>query len=84
MVAVFTGTLQEKPWFPPLVLLAFLGFAGCVFFVLFGLRCPKCKNNLGYTIQGPGSFWNISDKLKYCPFCGVALDKEVEELHTND
>lgn len=79
-----TESLREKPGFPPLFLLPFIGFGCCVLFMLFGFRCPRCKNNLGYTIQWPSSFWNLSDKLKYCPFCGVEFDKEIEHLHINN
>ena len=75
---------QSKPdELPPVALLAFVGFMGCVVFALFGFRCPNCNNNLGYTIQWPPTFWEISDKLKFCPFCGVELDKEMKDLRTS-
>ncbi|OGV63210.1 MAG: hypothetical protein A2283_21270 [Lentisphaerae bacterium RIFOXYA12_FULL_48_11] len=81
-IAGFMGSPSKHTGMPPLMLLAFAGFMGCVFFMLFGLRCPNCKNNLGYAIQWPTSFWGISDKLKFCPFCGVELDKEMKDLRT--
>lgn len=62
---------------PLLIFIPFIGFGACVLFLLFGLRCPKCKNNLGYTLQP--SFWHISEKLKFCPFCGVSLDEEIKQ-----
>jgi hypothetical protein len=71
---VFTGSHSKE--FPLLIFIPFIGFGVCVLFLLFGLRCPKCKNNLGYTLQS--SFWRISKKLKFCPFCGVSLDTEIE------
>jgi hypothetical protein len=78
-IAGFMESQSKQSGFPPFIFVAFLGFLACVLFVLFGLRCPNCRNNLGYTIQWPASFWGISDKLKYCPFCGVELDKEIED-----
>jgi len=79
-LAGFMGAGMKQAGALPIVFVAFLGFMGCVLFMLFGLRCPNCKNNLGYTIQYPSAFWKVSDKLKFCPFCGVELDKEIEAL----
>jgi hypothetical protein len=81
-IAGFIGSQSKQAGLPPLVLFAFAGLMGCVLFMLFGLRCPNCKNNLGYTIQWPATFWRISDKLKFCPFCGVELDKDMKDLRT--
>ncbi len=81
-IAGFIGSQSKQAGLPPLMLLAFVGLMGCVLFMLFGLRCPNCKNNLGYTIQWPATFWRISDKLKFCPFCGVELDKDMKDLRT--
>ena len=77
-VAAFTG--QRHQHVRVLAIAPFLGGAGCVLFALYGLRCPNCKNNLGYTLNSAGSFWNISAKLKFCPFCGVDLDTKVNQL----
>lgn len=79
-VAGFMGFQSKPNELLPLVGIAFAGFIGCVLFMLFGLRCPNCNNNLGYTIQWPASFWGISEKLKFCPFCGVELVKEMKDL----
>jgi hypothetical protein len=56
--------------------IGFIGFMGCIFYLTFGLRCPKCRNSLGQAINWPPSFWRISDKLNYCPFCGTGLDED--------
>lgn len=63
--------------------LAFLGFAGCVLLMLLALRCPNCRNNLGYAVQWPVS-WGVSDRIKYCPFCGVSLDALEEDILTDE
>ncbi len=68
---------------PLLVFLPIVGFAGCVLFMVFGLRCPNCKNNLGYTLSAPSMGLGISNKLKYCPYCGVKLDTDMTYLPDN-
>ena len=66
---------------PPWLFVAFPGFA--VFFagtwyLLFFLRCPRCRGRIGYTVGYPSNPFSISRKIRFCPFCGVALDSELE------
>jgi hypothetical protein len=63
-----------------LVVVAFFVVIGCAVRLLFGLRCPNCRGYLGYAIQWPYTFWGISEKIKYCPFCGVSLDTDEQQL----
>ena len=44
----------------------------------FDVRCPRCNGNIGYTVAWPPT-WNmsVSNKIKYCPFCGVSLDAKI-------
>jgi hypothetical protein len=65
-----------------IALLSFIGFA--VFFVLISLygywamRCPRCKGNLGHFLYyGPP--FSVSKKVRFCPFCGVDIDIELDE-----
>jgi len=63
----------------------FIGFIvamGLTVSLLFFVRCPSCKNNLGYALSWPTT-WDlkVSDKIKFCQFCGVNLDKEIETEH---
>ena len=44
----------------------------------FGLRCPRCRNYLGYALTVAGATFRVSDKIHLCPFCGVDLDTEIE------
>jgi hypothetical protein len=60
-----------------------LGFAAgtcCCLLLLFRLKCPSCGGNLGYALAWPMSFdLSISDRIKFCQFCGVNLDKGIIE-----
>jgi ammonia channel protein AmtB len=72
--------LSEKLGSTPLI--PFVGFAVfCVSITLYGywaMRCPHCKGNLGHFLYyGPP--FSVSNKVKYCPFCGVDIDMELEE-----
>jgi hypothetical protein len=60
------------------VILAFFAFMGAVLFSLFGIRCPKCRGALGYALQWPPKWFGISEKIRFCLFCGVELDAELD------
>jgi hypothetical protein len=66
---------------PPWLIVAIPGFvvflAGIVYLQFF-LRCPACRAALGYTVIYSGSPFSISRKIRFCPFCGIALDSELE------
>ena len=81
--AIFGVAGVAGPLFVPVAIVAFIGFMGSGLFLIFALRCPNCGGNLGYTIQWPPSFWGISEKIKYCPFCGIELDTDENNLRTN-
>jgi hypothetical protein len=66
---------------PPWLFVAVPGFV--VFFVatlysLFLIRCPSCREAIGYTVSYPSGAFSISRKIRFCPFCGIALDSELE------
>lgn len=64
--------IQNNDSFPTLILIPFALFMFMCFYSIFGIRCPKCKGVLGYAITWPlGKWLNISEKIKFCPFCGV-------------
>jgi hypothetical protein len=52
-----------------------VGFFSIIFFVNYGIRCPKCKGNLGMTVA-----WSVSGgsirQANHCPYCGISLDDE--------
>jgi len=66
---------------PPWLMVAIPGFvvflAGTLY-LLFFLRCPACAGAIGYTVSYSSSPFSISRKIRFCPFCGIALDSELE------
>jgi len=65
-----------------LFVLALPGFAifiGGILFMLFRIRCPRCRGNIGYAVSYYGGPFTVSPKIRFCPFCGVALDSQYDE-----
>jgi hypothetical protein len=60
-------------------ILMFIGIAMFVGGVLMGLfcgRCLSCRRKLGQAFsQTGGKLWQISNDLRYCPYCGESLDQ---------
>ena len=54
------------------------------FLLWFKMPCSLCGGNLGGAINTPSWSWKIKWKLgipseiKFCQYCGVSLDKEIE------
>ena len=55
-----------------------------IFVVPFTIRCPNCGGNLSFAVEWPAT-WNysVSDKIRFCQFCGVDLDKDMKEISSN-
>ena len=70
---------------PPLVSVAIF-FALFMMFniaLVFGIKCPRCKNVLGDKLNWPpGKFFSFSSVIKYCPFCGAEFDVEIPPKST--
>lgn len=64
---LFFGTLA-------LVLGSFILF---YWFVMFGVKCPRCGGQWGWIAIYSGSPVAIRRGLKLCPYCGVSLDDPV-------
>lgn len=66
---------------PPWLFVVIPGFAvfaaGTLYPLLF-LRCPSCREAIGYTVSYSSGPFSISRKIRFCPFCGIALDSELE------
>ncbi len=67
---------------PPII--SFIGFFVAfiaMVYIHFGIRCPYCKNLLGFIAMYKGfefsSPFSASRKFKYCPYCGKDIDLEV-------
>jgi len=68
----------ERPWVVVAVM-GFAVFAAGTIYLLFLLKCPACGGRIGYTVSYPSGPFSVSRKIRYCPFCGVSLDSEVEK-----
>ncbi|MEW6338535.1 MAG: hypothetical protein AB1625_14205 [Acidobacteriota bacterium] len=44
--------------------------------VLFGFRCPRCRGQWGYLAMYSGGACSIRKDLRFCPYCGVEIDRE--------
>jgi FtsH-binding integral membrane protein len=63
-------------------LLGFVAAMAAVLGLLFWIRCPLCKGNLGYALSWPATWdMSVSKQIKYCQFCGVSLDKENNQVN---
>src|SRR6266849_7058553 len=67
---------------PPWLIIAIPGFvvffAGTLYLVFF-IRCPACRGAIGYTVSYASSPFSISRKIRFCPFCGIAVDSKLQE-----
>lgn len=78
---IFSATKKNSS-FEIIILIPFALFMLSCLYLFCGIRCPKCKGALGYAICWPYGKWlNISEKIKFCPFCGIELDSEIEKLN---
>jgi hypothetical protein len=60
----------------------FIGGAG-VLLGLYGIKCPNCKGTLGYILSNSGSFLTKSKKIRFCPYCSVDFDSNLETIKSN-
>jgi len=73
---VIMGTLQNEQATPYFVAFGFITFAIGAGLVNFGIRCPKCKGNLGVTIVPAMFSFSSKHPVKFCPYCGVSIEEE--------
>lgn len=76
IILAITGVLQNGESISPIFIACFFAFLGSILFCNLGIRCPKCKGNLGITVVPALFTFSSKHKVKYCPFCGVSLDEE--------
>jgi hypothetical protein len=62
--------------FFPLAIAGFVGFMGGTLYLLWGIRCPNCRGSLGMVTAYQSGPFAISNRVRFCPFCGVSLDAE--------
>lgn len=66
--------------YKPIILFAVAAFIimfVSLFYLLYGIRCPRCRNFLGPITSYFGWPFSISKKINYCPFCGIKMDEIV-------
>jgi len=70
-----TQSLALLPFIP------FFGFAGCILYLYYGIRCPRCRNPVAYlTYMNRGGYFRLSKNIKFCPFCGIEMDKDMAQV----
>lgn len=48
-----------------------------IFLLLYYLRCPKCRGNLGLTVSQNLNPFKVSPAIKFCPYCGTEFDSQL-------
>ncbi len=80
-LGMMVGTLRHdgKTLFIIVGLVGFTAAVGLILFLLFRIRCPNCRGNVGYAFAWPPT-WDLSvhRAIKYCPYCGIDIDKQIK------
>ncbi len=80
ILGMLVGIISDKTGHVPIV--PFIGlffFSGSMIYLFWRVRCPNCKGNLGYVAMYYGTPFSVSKKIKFCPFCGISIDKELKD-----
>ncbi len=81
-IGMMLGT--ENKLFIVFGLIGFVAAMGFTIGLLFFVRCPSCRGNLGYALSWPTTWdLSVSKKIKFCQFCGISLDKGIETESKN-
>jgi hypothetical protein len=84
LVAGMIGIILN-PWFWVLIIGGGLITMVASFALSYKMPCPSCGGNLGVAINWPNwsrkRSWKVGipDQIKFCQYCGVSLDKEIEQ-----
>jgi hypothetical protein len=68
------STRDEK--LAALIPIAMLPLMGAMVYMLWLVRCPRCRGWIAPIIGYGGSPFSISRKFRFCPVCGVSLDDQ--------
>jgi len=79
----FAGTIfgAGKNELPVLGLIGFGIAFITLLYACFGIKCPKCEGRWGYIAMYLGHAFAIHRRIRFCPYCGVELDKELIDLN---
>jgi hypothetical protein len=72
----FTGALHVGEILSPIRVICLIIILGAILYGNLGIRCPKCKGNLGVTVVPALFSFSSKHKVNFCPFCGVSLNEE--------
>lgn len=68
------GQLLQAPWLNALPMLLMLGSEA---YVVFGIRCPHCRGNLGLMRGPPLISLRRQPRVNFCACCGVSFDRHL-------
>jgi hypothetical protein len=77
----FLGILlsQSHKSFWPLMAVGFPIFFIGVIYQMYGIRCPRCSGRIGFASNHSAGI--AFGKFQFCPFCGIPLDTQLDEIH---
>jgi hypothetical protein len=79
LFSIFIVIGAKKPDFLLLGFLIIPVIIAILFGLRFSVRCPNCGETLAFALSWPPTWdLSVSKKIKFCKFCGVNLDKEIE------
>ena len=64
--------------FIALSLVGFFMFGGGIVYQFYGIRCPRCGGKIGFALNGFGNPFGVPSQFRFCPFCGVSLDADID------
>jgi hypothetical protein len=80
-MGLFAASMLISTVYKGMFSMAWIGFViaiGGILFLQFGLSCPKCRGRIGDIVNSSIGPFKLSPKIRFCPFCGVALDSDLK------
>ena len=75
--SIFLVLAQNRLW--PIAVFAFVAFLVARLYRYYSIRCPHCCGQIGFHITHAGAGFSTPSKFRFCPFCGVPLDNQLDE-----
>jgi hypothetical protein len=60
-------------------IICLITFFICLYFIYVGIRCLQCNNGLGSIVFTFSKNLSLSQKIQFCPYCGINLDTDIKE-----
>ncbi len=77
LILAIAGILSSRYKTFIFIVPAFIVFMASVIYLIFGIRCPRCKGMMGHVSSYSSGPFSISRKINYCPFCGLDINTEI-------